>query len=92
MTTVGSGNISGFHYSKANCEVLIREFFEREGYEIDKYNIPFPLARKLAVEIRNEAWLKEFFNKTISLGDSDVDVLLDNEYITLVGEIKKEKR
>jgi hypothetical protein len=86
MTIVGSGNISGFHYSNKNCEEIIRDFFEKEGFKIDEYNIPFTLARNIAVEIRAEKWYREYFDKSITITNTDVTTLVKNGFITLVEE------
>ena len=79
----GYGNFAGFHYSKKTCEELIREFFKREGFEIDQYNIPFKYAKIWAEYIRNESWTIEFMNKSMKLLDEDVATLTSNGYITL---------
>ena len=86
--TVGSGNFAGFHYSKKNCEELIREFFKKEGYEIDSYMMDFKIARAIAVDIRNENWYKTFLGKELHLRKKTVDSLVKAGLITLKGRLE----
>lgn len=83
MARGGYGNFAGWHYSKKNCEELIREFFKREGFEIDQYRIPFKYAKELAVSIKNEAWTKEYFGKSLNVDEKYVDELIQSDLITL---------
>ena len=84
---VGSGNFAGFHYSKKNCEELIREFFKRKGYEIDKYMMDFKTAKAIAIDIRNENWYKTFLGKELQLQEETVDSLVKAGLITLRNDI-----
>ena len=89
MTITGHGNVLGFHYSKKNCEELIRERFEKDGYIIDKYNIPFPLAKEITMLIRYEyrddiEYLSDTsLLKRIDIKKEDIDEYVKMGYITL---------
>ena len=78
-----AGNFAGFHYSKKNCEEIIREFFKREGFEIDRYNMDFKTAKAWAVYIRQEPWYKEFFSKEVHIGKGEVKILVTAGLVTL---------
>lgn len=79
----GYGNFAGWHYSAKNCEELIRRFFKEKGFEIDEYKIPFKVAKEMAVSIRNEAWTKEYMQKSLKLDKREVDILIQLNVITL---------
>ena len=83
MTIVGSGNMTGFHYSKQNCEEIIRKYFKDQGFPIKDYNIPFVLARKLAEAIRSEPFYIKYFNKRYVLEKEYVDGMVNGKLITL---------
>ena len=79
----GYGNFAGWHYSAKNCEELIRSFFKDQGYEIDQYMMPFSVAKPIAIQIRNDPWMKEYMNKSLKLLPEEVGYLERSGYITL---------
>ena len=52
MPMVGSGNVTGWHYTKKNCEETNRNFLKEHGIEVVKYNLEFREAREYASSIR----------------------------------------
>ena len=78
-----AGNFAGFHYSKKNCEEIIREYFKKEGFEIDKYNMDFKTGKAWAVLIRQNPWYKEFFSKEFHIDEGTAKLLVNAGFITL---------
>lgn len=89
MPFVSKGNVTGFHYTKTNCEKIIRDYFSSNGIEIDKYDMPFKLAKYMAYHIRQIPLKEAHFNKTIAFySKDDVSKLLSSGYITIKEEVK----
>ena len=52
MTTTGSGNVTGLHWSKKSSEEFIRAFCKRNDFEVKQYDLDYRTAIEIASEIR----------------------------------------